>query len=588
VSVGGTTIEDAAGQPPLEQVWNDGASGGGTGGGISESWAMPTWQAATKVPGIALPGSADYTNADSVEQSFGYPSNFCQSVVSGASPSTPCRLVPDVSAQGDEFTGAVTVYDASEGGWVTVGGTSSSTPIWAALLAVTNASPRCASQVATRHGVGFVSPLLYGVGSNPGEYAASFNDITASNNDIYGLNDGLVFPATAGYDLASGLGSPRLTGPGDTAGLAFYLCSFAAKPSRPLVSGLSPAVGSTAGGEHVRITGRGFESGGASTVAGVEVGTAQLPASSFTVDSATLITATLPPARATLPPNSPAPQDGAGPAEVVVTLKDAQSSAPGPGSTFEYVDTSAANVIPSVTGVIPYGGREAAPGAVTILGSGFSGARTVTFAGVSARNFTVDSPNRITVTAPPYSSHTACSPLPSTGVYAGENAANDICQVQVTVTNTEGASAAGRIRPPFEGSIVLNTLGVLVPPLGCGCETALAPTEFDYLPPPRVSAVSTASGPAGFANENGTTVITVRGAGLNPLTIDWADFGDPGRASSMDTDYVYLTGTEMQIVAPAEPPTANPVNVPFSVKTLAGQSSSIPVTYAGTPTSPSP
>lgn len=593
VSVGGTTIEDAANQPPVEEVWNDGVPDGvnygATGGGISGSWTMPTWQRTTEVPGIALPGGADYRNADRVEQISGYPPNFCQSAVSGAGPSTPCRLVPDVSAQGDELTGAVTVYDASEGGWVTIGGTSSSTPIWAAMLAVTNASATCTSQATTRSGVGFVSPLFYAVASNPAEYAASFNDITAGNNDLYGLDGGLVFPATTGYDLASGLGSPRLTGPGGTAGLAFYLCRIAAESSRPVVSGLSPAYGSTAGGERVTITGTGFESGGASNVADVEVGSAQIAASRFSVSSPTSITVTMPPARDTLAPNSPAPQDGAGPADVIVTLADGEPSVPWPGSTFEYVDTSATNVTPSITGVIPFGGLEAAPATVTILGSGFAGATTVSFGGVRASGFTVDSANRITVTPPPYSLRTACSPLPSTGVYAGENATNDVCQVQVRVTNAHGRSGTGRILPPYEGTIAVNNLGVQSAPPDCGCETALAPTEFDYLPAPTVSSVSTSSGPAGFANENGTTVITVHGAGFSPMTIDWADFGDPALESSMDTDYVFLTGTEMQIVAPPVAPTTTyPINVPFSVKTLAGQSPPVPVTYAGTPASSSP
>ena len=78
-----------------------------------------------RCPGIALPGSADYINANKVEQSFGYPPNFCQSTVPGATSTTPCRLVPDVSAQADEFTGAITVYQAAFGGWSTTGGTSS-------------------------------------------------------------------------------------------------------------------------------------------------------------------------------------------------------------------------------------------------------------------------------------------------------------------------------------------------------------------------------------------------------------------------------------------------------------------------------
>jgi hypothetical protein len=583
VSVGGTTIDDAASQPPLEHVWNDGATGGAGGGGISESWAMPAWQREATVPGIALPGSADYANADTIEKSFGYPSNFCQSAVSGASSSTPCRLVPDVSAQADEFTGSITVYQASVGGWGTIGGTSSSTPIWAAMLALANASPTCASHPVTRAGVGFVSPLLYAVASNPGDYRAAFNDITTGDNDLYGLDNGLVFPATTGYDLASGLGSPRLTGPGGTAGLAYYLCSLAGSASRPVVSGLSPASGSTAGGEHITITGTGFESGGSPDVESIEVGAAQIPPSGFSVTSATTIVATLPPARDASPPLAPSPQDGAGPADVIVTLHGAVSSRPGPDSTFEYVDTSAANTVPSITGVVPTGGSESAPGKVTILGSGFTGATSVTFGGVASTSFTVNGPYRITATPPAYSSSTACSPLPSTGVYAGENATNDICQVQVRVANSSGSSATGPILPPAEGPIVVNSLGVLVPPAGCGCETEQGPTEFDYVPAPSVASVSTSSGAASLASEIGDTVVTVAGAGFDPLTIDWADFGPPAVESSIGTNYVFLTGTEMQIVAPAQALTVGPLQVPFSVKTMAGQSAPVTFTYAGVP-----
>lgn len=580
VSVGGTTIDDAASQPPVEQAWNDGATAGATGGGISESWTMPAWQREAKVPGIARPGSADYSSAASVEKRFGYPQHFCQSTVAGASSSTPCRLVPDVSSQGDEFTGAITVYDASEGGWTTIGGTSSSTPIWAAMLAIINASAPCKS----RGGVGFASPLLYTVASNPGDYSASFHDITRGNNDIYGLDNGLVFPATTGYDLASGLGSPELTDPGGSPGLAFYLCSFAAAANRPDVSRLTPASGSTAGGEHVTITGKGFESGGAPDVAMIEVGNAQLGANRFTVRSSTSITATLPPAIETRPPRPPAPQDGAGPADVIVTLKDGQPSAPGPKSTFEYVDTRGSSTVPSVAGVVPYGGLGSAPRKVTILGSGFTGAKRVTFGGVPATRFAVDGPYRITATPPAYSSRTACSPLPSTGVYKGENAANDICQVQVRVVNAHGTSATGHIRPPFEGAIVINSLGDWVAPRGCHCETMEAPTEFDYLPAPKVTSVSTSSGPASLASEKGGTVITVHGVGLDPLTVDWADFGPPSKESSMDTNYVFMTGTKMQIVAPAEPRTVEPANVAFSVRTLAGQSAPATVKFAGIPT----
>jgi hypothetical protein len=587
VSAGGLTIDDAT-QPPLEHVWNDGAVGGGGGGGISMSWQMPSWQADARVPGIVRPG-AGYAQANAVEKQFGYPQNFCQAYLSGATSSTPCRTVPDVSAQADEYTGAITVYSSSfespstPDGWATIGGTSSAAPLWAAMLALVNASPACASNATTRSGVGFASPLLYAVASNPAAYRASFTDVTAGNNDIYGLDDGQVFPATSGYDLASGLGSPQLTAPGDKAGLAFYLCSYGGTASRPAVTQLTPAVLPTAGGT-VQITGSGFEAASSADVAGIQVGTWQVPAGKFTVNSSTSITATFPPAADTVPADSPRPQDGAGPASVIITSGAGESSAPGPNSTIEYVDTAGTSAVPSITGVVPYGGSESAPGKVIILGSGFTGATAVTFGGVTASAFTVNSPYRITLTPPAYSAQTACSPLPSGGVYSGENAQNDICQVQVRVSNGSGSSAVGQILPPLEGTIALDAMGVLVAPPGCGCETAPAPTEYDYVPAPSITSVSTAAAdPGSLASEAGGTLVTVTGRGFNPLTIEWADFGSPALESSISTGYAYLTGTEMQIAAPAQPLSTEPVAVPFSVRSLAGQSPESSVTYAGVP-----
>ncbi|HUD35367.1 MAG TPA: IPT/TIG domain-containing protein [Streptosporangiaceae bacterium] len=582
VSVGGTTIDDAATKRPIEQVWNDGAVGGAGGGGISQSWAMPAWQRQSRVPGIALPGSATYTDANKVEKRFGYPANFCLPTVLKQDLLPACRLVPDVSAQADEFTGAITIYQAASGGWGTIGGTSSATPIWAALLALVNASPTCASQPATRHGVGFVSPLLYSVASSPAGYQASFNDITLGGNDVYGLADPAVFGTTKGYDLASGLGSPRLTGPSGQAGLAYYLCGAARPASRPMVTKLAPVTGSTAGGEHVTITGTGFTSGGKSDVAAIEVGTAQLKPGKFTVRSASTITATLPPARAVRPPLAPAPQDGAGPVDVIVTLKDDESSRPGPAATFEYVDTTATGSLPAITGIVADAGAEHKPGKVTIMGSGFTGATSVTFGGVKAASFTVVRRDEITATPPAYSRATACAPLPKAGVYAGENASNDICQVQVEVANAHGVSATGRILPPVQGAVVVDNIGVLVPPAGCHCETTQAPTEYDYVPAPAITSVSTSS-PANFASEYGGTLVTIHGKGLDPLTIDWADFGDPASEFSQDVSYLYLTGTELQLESPQESLTTGPLRLPLSIRTLAGQSKPVTVTYAGIP-----
>ncbi len=597
LGVGGTTITDAATTPAQEHVWNDGPEGGGGGGGISQSWAMPSWQRDSTVPGIALPGSADYTNAASVEQRFGYPSGFCDATLPGAEATTPCRLVPDVSAQADEYTGAPTVYSEafkgtaeydSPDGWVTTGGTSSASPIWAAMLALVDASPTCRANAATSSGIGFVSPLLYAIASDPSAYTASFNDITEGNNDVYGLDGGKVFPATTGYDMASGLGSPRVSGPGGSAGLAYYLCSYAARASRPTVTGLSPNSGSTAGGESVKVSGSGFQSAGIADVAGVQVGTWHASAGAVHVISNTSLTVTLPPARDTLPAGAPAPQDGAGAVQVIVTSSDGQSSAPGPSSTFQYVDSKHSGALPSVTGLSPSGGQESTPTPVTILGSGFTGATSVSFGGISATTFKVLSDSQILATPPPYSSHTACAPLPAAGVYADETPSNDICQVQVIVHTPSGTSAGGKILAPFEGSPTAEQDGALVAPPGCGCEVYPAPTEFDYAPSPEITSVSTSAGAGSLASETGETLVTIHGRGLSRFTFEYAFFGEPGQESSVDYGIAFASGTELQIAAPAiassvATATVEPTSLPFSVRTLAGYSAQTPIEYAGVP-----
>ncbi len=587
LGVGGTTI-DAASSPPLEHVWNDGAVGGGGGGGISESWRMPSWQQRSSLPGIVRPGSATYRAANQLERAAGYAPGFCQAHAPGATATTPCRLVPDVSSQGDEYTGAITVYSHSYAntltptGWTTTGGTSSSTPIWAATLALVNASPTCQSNRATARGVGFAAPLLYQVASNPAAYAASFTDVRGGSNDTYGISNGKVFAATRGYDPATGLGSPMLTGSGGTAGLAYYLCSLARSPSRPTVTGLTPASGSAAGGERVRISGSGFMSRGRSLVGSIQIGARPVPGGNLTVRNAHTILATLPPASQGLPPNAHVSGDGAGPAQLIVTLNNGSSSATSSRSRFVYVDPAAAAVAPTVAAITPNGGLRTASGTVTILGSGFTGVRRITFGGVSTTRFVVHGPDRITVTYPRISHATACTKLPHRGVYTGENAGNDICQVQVRVSTRGGVSAPTTIRPPLEGALSQNVMGVLQAQ-GCKCEVAQTADEFDYLPRPRVDSVSTAGGPATLASERGGSVITVKGVGLNPLTIDWASFGDPARASSQQFGYVFLSGTEMQITAPRRDVTLGIAKVALSVRTLAGQSNARTVRYAGLP-----
>jgi hypothetical protein len=531
--------------------------------------------------------------------------SFCDGTL-GVSSGTLCRETPDVSAQADEFTGAVTIYGKSLGygnanGWATVGGTSSATPIWAAVLALVNASPTCsADKINGVQDAGFASPILYGVASNSTAYANSFNDIVAGDNDEFGVDNGLVYPARKDYDMASGLGSPQLTTSTGGNGLAFYMCDYDSQLKAPSVTALSPTSGSTAGGYSVTVTGSGFMSSTSADVASVQVGSAT--ATSFSVVSNTSLTAVLPRASATVPASSVGTSDdGAGPATVIVRLTSGESSYPLAGSVFEYVDeSSSSESVPSVTGVSPYGGLEASPASVTIYGSGFTGATGVTFGAVAATNVSVKSSYEITATPPAYTASATCEGLPGTGVYEGEGATNDICQVEVVVTNAYGSSATSTIWPPYEGTLSYDGMdGEIIP---SGYEDMAQPTEYDYYPTPTITSVSTgtladlkdcaatatsACNASDLASEYGFSAVTIKGTGMNALTLNYVYAGS---ALNENTTLipVSVTGTSIEVMAPSDlnaydvPSTdAQALSVGFG--DIAGVSNVSSIVYAGVP-----
>jgi hypothetical protein len=587
VAVGGTTI-DNANQPPSEHAWNDGAVWGAGGGGISESWPMPTWQLLPSAATAALIARADQVEAGDVHNP-----SFCPSDVSSGATQIACREVPDVSAQADEFTGAVTVYSAAFGagpaGWITIGGTSSATPIWAALLALVNgsnyaATPCTSSSSSPGGGVGFVAPLLYSVASNSTQYRQSFNDILAGNNDPYGFSG--LFPATPGYDMATGLGSPQLTSPPTVTnptgrGLAFNLCTAARSSTRPVVSGLFPSVVPTAGGVKVTISGAGFASGGTSDVASVQIGTYHL--SAFSVDNAGSITVTVPRAASLQPPGDTT--DGAGGYQVQVTLTSGETSLPSSqASLLEYVDQASKQTIPTVTSVRTFVGPETGGNSLEIFGSGFLGATAVTFGGLPASPFSVVSDSIIETTAPGLGPTPACV-QDGSFFSTRENFTNDICQVHVVVTNPQGSSHPSTILPMYEGpgfGVAANSNGAIVAPPGQ--EVAPQPDEYDYLPDPTITSISTSNGPASLASELGGTVVTITGRGFNLIGLDNVNFGDPTQEATQDGLWLTVTGTQIQLVAPGiSPLTFGPLALPVNVTTAAGLSAASFVKYAGLP-----
>ncbi len=201
--VGGTSLQ-TLGPRPTETVWNTTLSPGSTmgapgagGGGVSNYWAMaPAQLDAAPALGVLNPAATGHV--------CGKPSGYC-------------REVPDVSANADPTYGYLIYWDGQDSvvdepsGWQGIGGTSAASPVWAALMALTDASAGC-----TAAPIGYADPALYRAAGQA--YAADFNDVTTGNNDFTGTNGGN-YAAGPGYDLATGLGTPN------AAALAASLCA---------------------------------------------------------------------------------------------------------------------------------------------------------------------------------------------------------------------------------------------------------------------------------------------------------------------------------------------------------------------------
>jgi len=147
-------------------------------------------------------------------------------------------------------------------------------------------------------------------------------------------------------------------------------------PVIPAVTTVKPTSGPTTGGTSITINGNGFTG-----ATGVMFGT--IPASSFYVNSATLITAT-------------SPADFAGTVDITVTTL-AGTSATSPADKFTF---TSGIPLPVVTSVKPNYGPTTGGTSVTITGNGFTGATGVMFGTTPASSFRVTSATRITATSP--------------------------------------------------------------------------------------------------------------------------------------------------------------------------------------------
>jgi kumamolisin len=154
LACGGTRLVVGANGSITETVWHD-SSSSATGGGVSDIFALPDYQANANVP---LSLSSQFKG----------------------------RGVPDVAADADPDTGYNVLVDGEK---MVIGGTSAVAPLMAGLIALINQQSGKAA--------GFINPLIY---ANPG----LLRDIVTGDNITTTTNLG--YEAGPGWDACSGLG----------------------------------------------------------------------------------------------------------------------------------------------------------------------------------------------------------------------------------------------------------------------------------------------------------------------------------------------------------------------------------------------
>ena len=149
-----------------EQVWNEPQFGAATGGAQSLLFGVPSYQA-----GLGLSSRG-----------------------------------PDVAYNAAIDGGVLVVYSAlGTPSLFIVGGTSAGSPQWAGIVALANQARAGVSKGTIG---GNLNADLYSI-YHSANYATDFHDITVGNDQLVGTPVG--YSAGAGYDVASGIGSPNVS-----------------------------------------------------------------------------------------------------------------------------------------------------------------------------------------------------------------------------------------------------------------------------------------------------------------------------------------------------------------------------------------
>ena len=312
--------------------------------------------------------------------------------ISAVSPAQGRVLGGDaVTITGSHFTDATSVkFGATDAASFTVVSDSKITAVTPAVAGSTQdvfvTTPSGTNSAGPADQFTFVPPPAVSEVSPSAAPTAGGNSVTVTGTNFTGATE-VDFGATAASNFTVVSDSEiTVTAPAESAGtvdirvLTPFGISMVVPPDNyrfappPTLTALSSANGGTAGGDTITITGTGFT--GATAVA-----FGQLAASSYSVDSDTQITATT-------------PAEAPGTVDITVTTPGGTTHT---GSADRYTFRPP---IPTVTGISPTSGPSTGHTPVTITGTGFTYATSVTFGSVSVTGLNVISDSTITVDSP--------------------------------------------------------------------------------------------------------------------------------------------------------------------------------------------
>ncbi|WP_282361514.1 putative Ig domain-containing protein [Pseudomonas sp. PS01300] len=289
----------------------------------------------------------------------------------------------------------------------------------------------------------------------------------------------------------------------------------------PTLTIATPNSGATTGGNQVFISGTGLTGTTSLTFGGT-------PASSFTVNSSTSITAI-------------APAHAAGPVNVVATT---------PGGSATSVNAYTYLAVPTLNTVTPNSGPIGGGTSVTLTGTGLTGASSVTFGGVSATGWTINSPTQITATIP----------------------AGNAGVVNVSVTTAAGSASLTNaftyIAPPVAGPVSASV----------GHNSSANPVTLSLSGGVASSVAISTSASHGTVTASGTSVTytpTVGYAGTDSFTYTATN----SAGTSAPATVTVTVGSPTISIAPASLP-AGTAGIAYSTTSLAASGGNAPYAFS--------